>query len=321
MDLSRKSFLKYVVSGSLGAMTTGSGLGALAWRDRGVQLTSVQRSSLVMGSVIQFEVIADRREAAEEAIRQAVAMLRDLDQKLSMYDTGSEMNRVGRAAGRRPLAISPDSQKVLHHARDLFEWSGGMFDVTLEPAMQRWGFRNEDGKPIERPTDRELRRLEELTGMDKLVLEDGEAYLEIPGMGIDLGGIAGGYALDRAIERMKSLDVASAFINFAGDIHCFGDAPEQQGWPVYLVDPVADELMPDPVILENQALSTSGSYQNRRGNGEQSWGHLLRPDGLQPVEPVSSFTAIHDSALQADGWSTAGYLGAQIPDAVRAITI
>jgi len=141
-------------------------------------------------------------------------------------------------------------------------------------------------------------------------------------MAIDTGGIAGGFALDKAIEVMKTSDVVAGFINFSGDIHCFGQPLDGQDWPVYIWDPVTKQPLKDPIKLKNKALSTSGAYQNRRhDSADGSWGHLLLPGKAEPVEPVSSVTAIHPSAMVADAWSTAAYLGSKTPEEVRIITI
>jgi thiamine biosynthesis lipoprotein len=121
---------------------------------------------------------------------------------------------------------------------------------------------------------------------------------------------------------MKKCDISAAFINFSGDIHCFGQPMEGEKWPVYLLDPHTQQPKREPVMLLNEALSTSGAYQNRRrADSEHSWGHLLLPDQAEPIEPVGSVTAIHPSAMVADTWSTAAYVGAEPPSNIRIVTL
>lgn len=112
--------------------------------------------------------------------------------------------------------------------------------------------------------------------------------------------------------------MSAAFINFSGDIHCFGNPTNGTDWPVHILDPNTMEPLEEAVELKNQALSTSGAYENRRHDKHHhSWGHLLSPRAVRPVEPAASVTAIHSSALMADAWSTAAYLGAVAPDEVQ----
>lgn len=318
MSLDRKSFLEVAITGGLGVLFGGATLAGNRWKERGVQLVSVRRSSLNMGSIIQFEVVAEQEKDGYEAIRKGVAVFRELDKKLSMYDPDSEMGKLSRNAGGEPVTVSKDTMTVLDFAKKIWRRTGGRFDITIEPAMRKWGFRRDPGIEISRPSDHELKQLEQVIGSDKLILNDNTVLLEQPGMAVDLGGIAGGYALDRAIEEMKKADIAAAFINFSGDIHCFGNPMGEDGWPVYILNPRTKEPVTEPVILRDEALSTSGAYQNRRKerNGN-SWGHLLFPGEGKPFENMASITAIHASAMVADAWSTAGYVGAELPDDIR----
>lgn len=315
--IGRRTFLERMAKGGLGAYL-GLGAGILQWRDRGVSLRSVRRSSLVMGSVIDIRAVAETEKEGYEAIRRALKIFRDLDRKLSMYRTDSEMGRLAQLAGREPLALSGEALRVLDYAKEVWKDTGGAFDVTVEPAMRRWGFRVDPQEPVTIPSDRELKRLERLIGSDKLLISSGEAFLEEAGMAVDLGGIAGGYALDRAIAAMKKADLAAAFINFSGDIHCFGTSADEEGWPVYLLDPRTGKPTREPVVLRDEALSTSATYQNRRqGSSDVSWGHLLRPGTASPVASDASVTAVHPSAMKADAWSTAGFVGEKRPGDIR----
>lgn len=284
----------------------------MSWRDRGVSLERVHRQSLVMGAVVSFDVVAPTEQDGYAAINEAVDVFRDLDRKLSMYRSDSETMALEDAAGEAPVPISSDTSTVLRRAQALARTTNGWFDVTIEPLMRQWGFRNDPEKPISRPTDAQIRHLRSLVDYRKLVVKDDRALLEKAGMALDLGGIAGGYALDQAIDRMRSMDVAAALINFSGDLHCFGQPVSGHPWSVRLVDPATLEPRAEAIPLRDEALSTSGSYQNRRHTRTgDSWGHLLRPDLGNPVEPIGSVTAIHPSGLEADAWSTATYLGAK----------
>ncbi|NGP75411.1 FAD:protein FMN transferase [Balneolaceae bacterium YR4-1] len=321
MSLNRKDFLRYLITGGLGACFGGASAIPKYFKENGAGLVTVKRQSLVMGSVASFEVVADSERAGYEAIRKAVDVFRSLDKKLSMYRDDSEMAVLGKSAGRTPVSISEDALEVLGFSKKISESTGGLFDVTIEPAMKSWGFRKEPGDLIKEPTHEELRKLEQLIGSEKISITGNRAYLEQKGMAVDLGGVAGGYALDKAIEEMKRSDIRAAYINFSGDIHCFGQPLDGESWKVQILDPGTGQPLQESINLQERALSTSGAYENRRENEGASWGHLLNPETARPVEPVASATAIHASAMMADAWSTASYLGAEAPGEVETIFI
>ncbi|HET6527700.1 MAG TPA: FAD:protein FMN transferase, partial [Balneolaceae bacterium] len=321
LNMDRKAFLKITAVGGFGTLLGGPAL-PLRWKEKGVNLTAAKRRSLAMGSVISFTAITEHKKDGYEAIRRAEQVFRSFDKIFSMYDDESEMGLLAKHAGEQFIPLSDAAVKLLNYAKVLYRQSNRFFDVTIEPAMRQWGFRKNPEVAVQPPTDAELRKLEQIIGSEHIILDDNHGLLRKPGMALDTGGIAGGYALDAAIEEMKKCEIAAAFINFSGDIHCFGSPLDGKKWPVFLIDPHSLQPLTEPIYLSNEALSTSGSYQNRRhdGNGH-SWGHLLLPRHAEPVEPCGSVTAIHQSAMVADAWSTTAYLGAAPPKEVRTIIL
>jgi len=323
MSLDRKTFLQLAVTGGLGTLFGGLGNIPQQWRDRGMKLQTIRRQSLAMGSVISFQVIAETKKDGYEAIRKATNVFRSLEHTFSMYDDQSEMAALGKAAGKQFVEVSDEAFELLRYAKKIYHQSEKHFDLTIEPAMRRWGFRRNPGEAVTPPTDRELRELERIIGTSKIEIgNNNKVLLSEPGMAIDTGGIAGGYALDKAIKEMKTTNISAAFINFSGDIHCFGEPLSGRAWPVHIWNPITQQPLTETIQLKNEALSTSGAYQNRRHNsGHHSWGHLLLPKAARPVEPLASVTAIHSSAMTADAWSTAAYVGANPPQDVRLKTL
>ncbi len=311
---SRRCFVRQMALGSLTMLATPFPAAA-QWKAHGARLVHVRRQSLLMGSVASFDVVAATERDGFEAINRAVRVFRALDVRLSMYRADSEVAELARNAGKGPVPISPDTETVLHYALEMSHRTGGRFDVTIEPVMRRWGFRDDPDHVIKPPTDAELRALERRIGYRHLHIEAGTAYLDRPGMALDVGGLASGYALDQAIMAMKQAGVAAGFINLSGDVHSFGVPADGLPWTVRLLDPGTRQPRPEAIVLDGRALSTSGAYENRRhDDAGTSWGHLVMPASAHPIEPVGSVTALHPSAMTSDAWSTAAYVGAH-PDA------
>lgn len=320
MSIDRKKFLQMAVTGGFGLLFGGNW--PQSWQEKGVRLKAVERQSFVMGSVISFQVVAESEKAGYEAIRKAEKVFRSLEKTFSMYDGQSEMAALAKAAGKNPLPVTDEALQLLQYAKKISIETNGRFDVTIEPAMKKWGFRNDPDELITPPADKEILKLERLIGSNKIEIENGTVMLTEPGMAIDTGGIAGGFALDKAMQIMKESDIKAGFINFSGDIHCFGKPMDTENWPVYIWNPVTNEPLPEPVELRDEALSTSGAYQNRRhSTKDHSWGHMLLPFAAEPVEPIYSVSVTHPSAIAADVWSTSIYVGAEAPEGIRKIVI
>ena len=166
MNLNRKNFLRYLITGGLGLCFGGASALPKSFREKGAKLVTVKRQSLVMGSVASFEVVADSERAGYQAIRKGVDVFRALDKKLSMYRRDSEMAKLGTSAGREPVSISDEALEILRFSKRISESTRGLFDVTVEPAMRSWGFRKEPGDRIKEPTGEELRKLEQLIGSE-----------------------------------------------------------------------------------------------------------------------------------------------------------
>ena len=310
-NLSRRRFSRMMALGGVGLTTPG----VSAWYDRGAALVHVRRHSFLMGSVATFDVVAPTERDGFEAINRAVRVFHKVESLLSMYREDSEIAVLERHAGRDLVPISEDTEIVLQFALEMSRQTEGRFDVTIEPLMRRWGFREDPDIPVPRPTEAELRAIQDSIGFKHLHLESGFAALARPGMALDLGGIAGGYALDQAIEVLRSSEIAAALINFSGDVHSFGSMATGVPWKVHLLNPVTGRPKSEPINLEGQALSTSGAYENRRHDAAgASWGHLLLPSASQPLEPFGSVTVLHPSAMMADAWSTAVFVGSRIPE-------
>jgi thiamine biosynthesis lipoprotein len=254
------------------------------------------RAELVMGAIATITTVDDRSEAVEAAF----AELRAADAGMSLYRPDSALVRVNRHAAEHAEPVDDPLFACLARARALSAASDGAFDVTILPLLRAWG-----GYP-------DLAHLAatraDAVGWSGLVLDADARTVRFAraGMGIDLGGIAKGFALDRARAALAAAGVRRAVLDLSGNLALLGSGPAD-GWRVAVTDPSAPATTLGVLTLgPDQAVSTSGNYQ--RDFAVEGWrtpSHVYDPRTGRPVRRDLAVTVWAPDAATADALSTA----------------
>ena len=231
----------------------------------------VEVRQLQMGVMATLTVFADDAAAARQACARAFDRVRALNASLSDYDPDSELRRLVARAGRGPVPASPDLFFVLGHARTVAEQTGGQLDPTVGPLVQLW---REARRTKVLPDPAQLAAARALTGFAHLHLDPATRAITLdqPGMKLDLGAVAKGYAGDEALRVLREAGFPIAMFEAGGDM-VFGDPPPGlTGWPVELPQPG------QPVRhLANCALSVSGDTVQYVEIGGRRYSHVVDP--------------------------------------------
>jgi thiamine biosynthesis lipoprotein len=164
------------------------------------------------------------------------------------------------------------------------------------------------------PTDTEFAEVRSRVGYDKLVLNSNEmtARFAAEGMRLDLGGIAKGYAIDRAVEAMQKEGVLGGMVDIGGDIQCFGAPPEgKERWRIGLQDSraVGGELGQGQILmvleLTDAAIATSGDYQRFVLIEGERYSHIIDAESGYGSGELTSVTVIGKNAIEVDVLATA----------------
>ncbi len=242
-------------------------------------------------------------EGAEEALSAAKKEIRRLDDMLSTGLSGSEISRLNQAGSAE---ISPDTYALIRRSKDLYQETGGLFDITVYPLMKAWGFTDGDYRI---PDAEERSKLMQLMGPDAINLDEGHASFSKEGMQIDLGGIAKGYASERVIEILRQQGIRHAVINLGGNVCTLADKPDGSAWKIAIKDPEDPSGHLGVLEIRDQAVITSGSYERYFEKGGHSYHHIIDPATGCPAESgLISVTVISDDATLADGLSTALFI-------------
>ncbi|MBA2628331.1 MAG: FAD:protein FMN transferase [Gemmatimonadales bacterium] len=275
----------------------------------------VERWSWAMGQPVRLVVYAASEDAGYEAAQAALAELRRIEAKLSVFDEASDVAELNRRAGRGPLLVGDDLATVLAAAARFERLTGGGFNLAVEPLMRAWGFRAPRANP---PTARELAEAEEAVRYARIELDGNRAALTASHAAIDTGGIAVGYALDRAAAVLRAAGISRALLDISGDCIALGAPPGQSAWAIEVVNSV-DAHPLRTVSLCDAALATSANTRATVQVGRCVVGHVMDPLTGKPAVRLSQATAIARTGIEADALSTAmlvtggSYGGAAVP--------
>ncbi len=258
-------------------------------------------SQIQMGVPMELVLYAANESTANKGAQAAYERIKELNSVLSDYDPQSELSRLSDSAGQgRAVHVGPDLWLVLSRSQLLAERTGGAFDVTVAPYVKLWrrARRSKEFPPADRMAEARA-----AVGYRHLRLDpqNHTATLVRPGMRLDLGGIAMGYACDEALRVLRELGIAQALIDASGDI-LVGDAPPgAEGWKIGIAPLDAKDGPPSRyVLVKNAAVTTAGDAAQFVEIGGRRYSHIVDPHTGLGLSTHSSVTVIAPDCITAD---------------------
>jgi thiamine biosynthesis lipoprotein len=260
---------------------------------------------------------------AEGALREAEAAVRAVEIRMSRWLADSEISRLNAAEAGEHVPLSAETFEVLRAARDAHVRSKGAFDVTCAPVIELWRDALARG---ELPSEGELAQARAASGWQQIELTRVAAVKRHAAARVDLGGIAKGYAIDRAAEILRQAGLAGGLVDIGGDLLCFGKPPTGDAWTVDVQDPFAEGCFARLRLPDGGAVCTSGNYARFREIAGKRYSHILDPRTLRPADAAASVTVVAADAVTADVWATAlSVLGPEgfdrLPEGVEAMLV
>ncbi len=285
------------------------------------RIAVVRRCRAVMGTSCTLAAVVPPGEQAhaEEVLQEAEAVLRRAEARMSSWLDDSEIGRLNAAEAGEEVPLSPQTLEVLRIARRANVQTGGAFDVTCRPLVELW---REAGKRGVVPSQSELAAARAASNWELIELTDTGATKRRATARVDLGGIAKGWAIDRAVDVLRRANLGG-MVDIGGDLVCFGTPPAGDGWPVEVKDPLGPGHLAT-LGLPSGAVCTSGGYARFIEIGGKRYSHIIDPRTGRPADAALSVTVIAADAVTADIWATAlSVLGPEglekLPDGVEAM--
>lgn len=267
-----------------------------------------RKNTILMDTLITVNVVSDSEDKAEKAIGSAFSVIEDLDSKLNFFSDKSELSMINKNAGISEVKVSPETLDVIEKAVFVSENTGGAFDPTIGPEISLWDF-----NAHKKPDDKLIKARLNLVNYKLIVIdkEKSTIYLKKKRMLIDLGGIAKGYAADKAVEELKKQGVKAGLVSCAGDISAFGLKPDGKAWKVGVRNPrqkgKEDEIIAT-IELKDMAISTSGDYERYFIIDNIRYHHILDPKTGYPASGVRSVSVMTEKGVNTDAFSTAVFV-------------
>ena len=254
-----------------------------------------------MGTTCTLVAVTDDPAQGQEALRDAEIALRRVEGLMSVWISDSEISRLNRAGSGEDVALSPETLLVLDAASSAALDTDGAFDVTCRPVIELW---REAGERGSLPTDAELVDARAASSWELIELTPSGATKHADSARVDLGGIAKGYAIDKALDAMKSSGLLGALVDVGGDLSCFGKPPQGSLWMVDVNEPFGEGPLAQ-IGVWGAAVCTSGDYARFVEIESRRYSHIADPRTGRLAEAASSVTVVAQTAMEADIWATA----------------
>jgi thiamine biosynthesis lipoprotein len=260
------------------------------------------RTAEKIGTFVQVTVITTDENQAEAAFKGVFEEFDRVNNLMSAYHDDSELAKVNRASGIKPVVVSPALVNILEISREYSRKTGGEFDVTIGPVLRLWGFYRNKGHL---PSERELREAVSKVGWRDLAVDKAisSVFLAKKGMALDLGAIAKGYAIDLAAGRLRRMGIKNAMINAGGNVYAIGDK-DGAGWNIGIRHPQKENIFAT-LHIKDIAVATSGCYERFFDLAGKRFCHIIDAHTGLPIDNgILSVTIIAKSATDADAMST-----------------
>jgi thiamine biosynthesis lipoprotein len=263
-----------------------------------------------MGSLFEIYFAGTDREAMVSAGEEALDEVERLERQLSHYLGDSDVSRLNTYAAEQWVRLEPKLYSLLRRSADVSAETSGAFDITAGPLVKAWGFFRGEGRV---PTEDEVAAALENVGSNRILFDDEDhlVYFTVPGLQINLGAVGKGVAVDAAAETLRFFGVENAVIHGGGStIYAMGDAPdsEQRGWRFDVKDPRDAETVLETVWLKDEAISTSGNYEQFFEVEGVRYSHIIDPRTGRPTQGMMSASVIAPVAEETDALSTAFFV-------------
>jgi thiamine biosynthesis lipoprotein len=270
------------------------------------------QTELLLGTSISVSIYDG---VPEGAFNEVFLRVQEIEERMSTteedYDS-TELLEVNRNAGAQAVPVSADTLYVVQQAVRYAELTEGAFDPTIEPLVDVWAISGAGEVREQLPPEDWIEETRLLTDYRDLRIDEAGAglYLERPGMGVDVGGIAKGYAADEAARILRERGVESALFDFGGNIVTMGAKPDGTPWRIGIQNP-ASQRGAFLGILETEAktIVTSGNYERYFMHEGRRYHHIIDPETGYPARNnLRSVTVVATESITADALSTALYV-------------
>ena len=258
----------------------------------------------MMGTEVSVRLWHDDDASGQRLVEQVFAEARRIDLLMSTYIEDSRISNINRRAAIEPVTAGEELYFLIQRSLEMSAMTGGAFDITYESVGQHYDF-HKRLRPDQATVDAQRTLIDyHLVRLDPAA---GTVAFAVPGVRINLGGIAKGYVVERAAALLRAAGVEHAVVTAGGDSRLLGDRLGQP-WMVGIRDPRKDGAVAMSMPLQDEAISTSGDYERYFDEDGVRYHHIISPSTGNPASGVHSATVVGPDAVMTDALSTSVFV-------------
>ncbi len=259
-----------------------------------------RRTQFLMGTLVEITISGADEKVAALASTKAFDEIGRIEKLMSTYIKDSEISQINDSSGKDFIEVSPEVLEVIQSGIYWAKKSNGALDITIGPVASLW---NLDSKNPLVPSKKDLQKAVSLVNFQNIEISKNRVRLAHPGMALNLGSIAKGYAVDLAYKILKGL-VSNGIINAGGDLIAFGNRDPDHPWIIGLQHPRKPQNLLASFGVKEIAVATSGDYQKYFEKDGNRYHHILDPKSGMPAKGLTSVTVTAPTVMEADALAT-----------------
>ncbi|MFV8326829.1 FAD:protein FMN transferase [Flavobacterium sp. ZS1P14] len=262
-----------------------------------------KRTTMLMGGRFDITIVAIDSLAAEQNITIIIAEITRIENLISDWKSDSQVSKVNQNAGIQPVRVDREVFELTQRAIRFSEVTNGGFDISFAAMDKIWKF---DGSMTAMPSEKAIKKSVEKVGYKNIILDSVQStiFLKLKGMKIGFGALGEGYATDKCRDMMISKGIKAGIINGSGDMSTWGKQPNGKNWNIGITNPIHPDKLLAVVPLQEDAVTTSGSYEKFVVFDGKRYSHIINPATGYPATGLCSVTIFGPNAETANGLST-----------------
>lgn len=258
----------------------------------------IRRCQPLLGTFVEINLDGGSEKSLQKEAGKAFQLISSVQRMMGFHDPESDVSRLNQCAHIAPLRVHPWTWEVIRCSVELSRETEGAFDITVAPQLVKWGYL---------PRHRSFTALAEAGAWEQIeLMPDSRVRFHQP-LQIDLGGIAKGFAVDKAIDLLASKGIAHASVNAGGDLRVHGGAKET----LAIRDPGAPQARLHPAVMLRPAVATSAAYFARKRIGVTRVSPIVHPNTGRPLRSNQSVSVFARTCMEADALTKAVLLAPQ----------
>lgn len=261
-----------------------------------------------MGTTYNVKIVVPH-EYNEKILQERIdERLVAVNQAMSTYIKDSEISIFNQSLKNQKQKISKDFLHVLSHSLSVSEKTNGVFDPTIGPLVNLWGFGPDGERKV--PSIDQINAAKILVGHEKIVVDiaASEISKSMDKTYLDLSASAKGFGVDAIIDLIKASGIDNVMVEIGGEVRTLGKSLSRD-WKIGIEAPDSNNLgqsFTKVIKMQNFALATSGDYRNFFESNGKKFSHTINYKTGAPVEgDLASVSVISDTCMDADAWATA----------------